>query len=336
MLLRKSNPIRSSEITPQQIFRAHQQARREARSETVIQSRRKFLATASTFGIGALTASHFAGLSNPETVYAASRLLTVPSKYTVSDPETPAFKSTNYNNFYEFGTRKDDPANNAHTLQTHPWTVEISGLVKKPRTVGIDDLMKYRPIENRTYRFRCVEGWSMVIPWNGYSLSELLNLAGPLPSAKFVQFVSLYDPKQMPDAGTGYAWPYTEGLRMDEAMHPLTLLTVGSYGDVLTNQQGAPVRVVVPWKYGFKSAKSIVKIRLVDKQPNTTWNDKRASEYGFYSNVNPAVDHPRWSQAHERHIDSSSFPRTIPTLPFNGYANEVASMYAGMDLQKFF
>jgi sulfoxide reductase catalytic subunit YedY len=208
--------------------------------------------------------------------------------------------------------------------------------VKKPQTIDIDALMKLRPIEDRTYRFRCVEAWSMVIPWNGYPLAEFIKAMDPLPSAKFIQFISLEDRKQMPDLPGGLDWPYSEGLRMDEAMHPLTLLTFGSYGETLANQQGAPVRVIVPWKYGFKSAKSIVKIRFVDKMPHTLWVDEAPDRYGFYSNVNPSVGQAGWSQAHERRLDGTGgiFTKTIPTQPFNGYANEVAGLYQGMDLRK--
>jgi sulfoxide reductase catalytic subunit YedY len=273
----------------------------------------------------------------PEAARAAeTKLTTVPSAYKVNETVTPEAKAKSYNNFYEFGTDKSEPAKNAHTLRTRPWTVQVDGLVKTPRTVDIDTILKYRPIEERIYRFRCVEAWSMVIPWNGYSLSEFIKAMDPLPSAKFVQFISLADKSQMPQIGSsGINPPYSEGLRMDEAMHPLALLTVGSYGQTLANQQGAPVRVIVPWKYGFKSAKSIVKIHFTDKMPRTTWNELNAEEYGFYSNVNPTVDHPRWTQAKERRLDSNSiFPKTIPTLPFNGYANEVAGMYQGMDLRK--
>jgi methionine sulfoxide reductase catalytic subunit len=326
MLLRntKSAPIPSSEITPQHVLEQHNQ------------NRRRFLTAAATLGAGALAARYLPGFIHPDTVEAATQLQTVPSKYAVSDPQTPFGKATNYNNFYEFGTDKSDPAKNAHTLQIRPWTIQVTGLVKKPQTVNIDDLLKYRSIESRVYRHRCVEAWSMVIPWDGYSLSEFINFCEPLPSAKYVQFLTLKDKKQMPDLPYGYDWPYSEGLRMDEAMNPLALLTFGCYGQVLPNQNGSPVRVIVPWKYGFKSAKSIVKINFTDKQPHTTWNDTNSQEYGFYSNVNPSVDHPRWSQAHERRIDSSAFPHTIPTQPFNGYADQVASMYAGMDLKKFY
>jgi sulfoxide reductase catalytic subunit YedY len=249
---------------------------------------------------------------------------------------TPPEKAKNYNNFYEFGEDKSDPAKNAYKLKTSPWSVKVEGLVKKPQTVDIDKIFGFKPIESRVYRFRCVEAWSMVIPWDGYSLADFIKAMDPLPSAKFVQFISLDDPKTeiLPE---GIQWPYSEGLRMDEAMNPLTLLTFGSYGETLANQQGAPIRVIVPWKYGFKSAKSIVKIRFVDKMPPTTWNELAPDEYGFYSNVNPTVDHPRWSQAHERLLNTNSiFPKVVPTLMFNGYGDQVASMYAGMNLRKDF
>ena len=212
---------------------------------------------------------------------------------------------------YEFGTDKSDPAKNAHTLHTRPWTVQVSGMVKKPQMLDIDTIMKCRPIESRVYRHRCVEAWSMVIPWDGYSFSEFISAMEPLPSAKYVQFISDSKNSDMPDKPGGFDWPYSEGLRMDEAMNPLCLLTFGCYGEVLPNQNGAPIRVVSPWKYGFKNSKSIVKIVFTDKQPHTLWNEMAANEYGFYSNVNPQVDHPRWSQAHERRIDSSPFPKTI-------------------------
>ncbi len=320
MLIRKSSDISSSEITPKATYEAFQS------------DRRKFLAGVGSMGAAAIAAGLF-----PESAYAATKLTTVPSPYKVNETVTPQAKAQSYNNFYEFGTDKSEPAKNAGTLRTRPWTVSVEGLVKKPQTLDIDTILRYKPIEDRTYRFRCVEAWSMVIPWNGYPLAEFIKAMDPLPSAKFVQFISLADRKQMPDLGSsGINPPYSEGLRMDEAMNPLTLLTFGSYGETLANQQGAPIRVIVPWKYGFKSAKSIVKIRFVDKMPNTTWNDLNSSEYGFYSNVNPSVDHPRWTQAKERRLDGTGgiFPKTIPTLPFNGYANEVAGMYAGMDLRK--
>jgi sulfoxide reductase catalytic subunit YedY len=327
MLLRKSvsleSTIRSSEITPQHVFEQHQT------------DRRRFLTTAATLGAGALAGRYVPDLVNPPTtVHAADQLQTVPSKYVVPDAQTPFNKATAYNNYYEFGTDKSDPAHNAHTLQIRPWTVQVTGMVKKPQTINIDDLLRYRPLESRVYRHRCVEAWSMVIPWDGYSLSEFINFCEPLPSAKYVQFFTLNDRKQMPDRAFGYDWPYREGLRMDEAMNPLALLTFGCYGQVLPNQNGSPIRVILPWKYGFKSGKSIVRFHFLDKQPQTTWNQQNSEEYGFYANVNPKVDHPRWSQARERRIDSSLLPRTIPTLMFNGYSDEVASLYAGLDLKK--
>jgi sulfoxide reductase catalytic subunit YedY len=254
------------------------------------------------------------------------------------DKVTPYKDASSYNNFYEFGTDKSDPAANAHTLKTSPWSVEVEGMVKKPGKFALEDLLKLSPMEERIYRLRCVEGWSMVIPWVGYSLAELIRKVEPLGSAKYLEFVSLADPKTMPFVGSRVLdWPYAEGLRLDEAMHPLTLLGFGMYGEVLPNQSGAPVRVVVPWKYGFKSAKSIVKIRFTDKQPGTAWNKAAANEYGFYSNVNPGVDHPRWSQATERRIgEDGLFAKKRKTLMFNGYEAQVGQLYAGMDLKKFY
>ncbi len=251
---------------------------------------------------------------------------------------TPYKLITSYNNFYEFGTDKSDPAKNAHTLKTRPWTVEIEGLVKKPARYTLEDLLKLSAQEERIYRLRCVEGWSMVIPWVGYSLSELIKKVEPLGGARYVEFVTQADPKTMPFVGSRVLdWPYVEGLRMDEAMHPLTLLTFGMYGEVLPNQSGAPVRLVVPWKYGFKSGKSLVKIRFTDKPPATAWNKAAAHEYGFFSNVNPSVDHPRWSQATERRIgEDGLFAKKRKTLMFNGYEAQVGQLYAGMDLKKFF
>jgi sulfoxide reductase catalytic subunit YedY len=251
------------------------------------------------------------------------------------DEEWTSFDSvTHYNNFYEFGTGKEDPAERAGTLRTRPWTVRIDGLVAKPQTIDIDRLTKLFPLEERIYRLRCVEGWSMVIPWTGLPLAKLLALAEPLGSAKFVAFETLRDPRQMPGQRSPVLqWPYVEGVRLDEAMHPLTLLALGLYGRVLPNQNGAPVRLVVPWKYGFKSIKSIVRIRLTDRQPPTSWNLSAPNEYGFYSNVNPEVDHPRWSQARERRI-GDWLPRK--TLPYNGYGEEVAALYRGMNLRRYF
>ena len=241
---------------------------------------------------------------------------------------------TTYNNFYEFGPGKDDPARRAHSLRTQPWTVRVEGECLRPKTWDIDALIKAFPLEERLYRLRCVEGWSMVIPWIGFPLADLIRQAQPTGKAKYVEFVSLADAKQMPGMRSWVLkWPYLEGLRMDEAMHPLSLLVVGLYGEMLPRQNGAPIRLMVPWKYGFKSAKSIVAIRFVEKQPTSAWMRAQPSEYGFYANVNPAVDHPRWSQARERRIGEFSKRRT---LPFNGYAEEVASLYRGMDLRKFF
>ncbi|HAU58024.1 MAG TPA: protein-methionine-sulfoxide reductase catalytic subunit MsrP [Comamonadaceae bacterium] len=246
--------------------------------------------------------------------------------------------ASTYNNFYEFGTDKADPARNAHTLKTTPWTVEVEGLVKKPGKYGIEDLIKLSAQEERIYRLRCVEGWSMVVPWVGYSLSELIRRVEPLGSAKYVEFITLADKARMPGLGSRVLdWPYVEGLRLDEAMHPLTLLAFGMYGEVLPNQNGAPVRLVVPWKYGFKSAKSIVKIRFTEKEPATAWNKAAPQEYGFYSNVNPLVDHPRWSQATERRIgEDGLFAKKRKTLMFNGYEAQVGQLYADMDLKKHF
>jgi len=275
-------------------------------------------------------------------VVAPGKLPALPAKQTgidgaiATDVLTAYTYASTYNNFYEFGTDKADPMRNAHTLKTKPWTLEIEGLVKKPLRLGLEDVMKLGAMEERIYRMRCVEGWSMVIPWIGFSLSTLIKHADPLGSAKFVEFVTLADPKTMPYVGSRVLeWPYVEGLRMDEAMHPLTLLTFGMYGEILPNQNGAPLRLVVPWKYGFKNAKSLVKIRFTEKQPPTAWNKAAAQEYGFYSNVNPNVDHPRWSQATERRIgEDGLFNKKRKTLMFNGYESQVAALYSGMDLSK--
>ena len=257
----------------------------------------------------------------------------------VMEKQTSKNDATSYNNFYEFGTEKDDPARNAHTLRTRPWTVSVEGECLKPRTFGIEELLKLAPMEERIYRLRCVEGWSMVIAWVGYSLSSLLKLVEPTGKAKFVEFVTLADKAQMPGLRSNVIdWPYLEGLRLDEAMHPLALLTFGMYGELMPNQSGAPVRMVLPWKYGFKSGKSIVKIRLTEKPPTTSWMASAPREYGFFSNVNPQVDHPRWSQATERRIgeEGGLFAKRRPTLMFNGYADQVGQLYAGMDLRRFF
>ena len=258
----------------------------------------------------------------------------VKSAYAVPDKLTPLKDITNYNNFYEFGTDKESPAKTAGSLKTRPWTVAVEGEVRNPKVWDIDSLLKLAPLEERVYRLRCVEAWSMVIPWVGFPLAELIKRAEPTGNAKFVEFTTLNDPEQMPGVRSPVLdWPYREGLRLDEAMHPLTLMAVGLYGEVLPNQNGAPIRLVVPWKYGFKSAKSIVRIRFVEQMPLSSWMKAGPEEYGFYSNVNPEVDHPRWSQAKERRI-GDFFKR--PTLPFNGYAEQVAQLYQGMDLQKFF
>ena len=262
---------------------------------------------------------------------------TVPGAVTM-ETLTPYTDARSYNNYYEFGLEKDDPARNAPSLKTRPWTVRVEGLVNKPKTFDIEQLLKLSPMEERIYRLRCVEGWSMVIPWIGYSLAKLLAQVEPQGSAKYVEFVTLADDKQMPGLKSRVLdWPYTEGLRLDEAMHPLTLLAFGMYGNELPKQNGAPLRLVVPWKYGFKSAKSIVTIRLTEKEPGTAWNKAARNEYGFYSNVNPDVPHPRWSQATERRIgEDGLFAKKHKTLLFNGYEAQVGQLYAGMDLKKNF
>ena len=267
---------------------------------------------------------------------AATKLTAAKTQEPFSTKEklTPQATITTYNNFYEFGTDKSDPGKNAGTLRTRPWTVAFEGEIGKPQVIDIDALLKLFPLEERVYRLRCVEGWSMVIPWVGFPLGPLIQRLQPTSRAKYVAFTTRLAPEQMPGQTTSVLdWPYVEGLRLDEALHPLAILAVGLYGKTLPNQDGAPVRLVVPWKYGFKSIKSIVKVRFVESQPPTSWNRYAPSEYGFYSNVNPAVDHPRWSQKKERRIGEF---RRRDTLPFNGYASEVASLYAGLDLVKNF
>jgi sulfoxide reductase catalytic subunit YedY len=267
----------------------------------------------------------------------AQRLDARPSDWSTIERPTSYKWVTTYNNFYEFGTDKDDPARQAHRLRVRPWTIEVDGEVNRPRRFDIEELLKLAPLEERIYRMRCVEGWSMVIPWIGFPLAELIRKVEPTGKAKYLEFITLADPKQMPGLRSSVIdWPYTEGLRLDEAMHPLTLLGVGLYGQVLPNQNGAPIRLVVPWKYGFKSSKSLVRIRFTEQQPVTSWMKSSPSEYGFFSNVNPGVDHPRWSQASERRIGEDGFlTRKRPTLMFNGYGAQVASLYAGMDLSRF-
>ena len=307
----RSRAPRASEITP----------------EAVYKDRRRFL-EAMGFGVAALVAAPLArAAAEPAVVGKAYRLQD-------NDQATPWDDVTSYNNFYEFGIEKTDPADYAHTLQTKPWTVKVDGLCGKPGDYALEDFLKPHAIEDRIYRFRCVEAWSMVIPWRGVPLADVIRKAEPMGKAKYVEFTTLADPEQM--RGLQYPvlnWPYTEGLRMDEAMHPLALLATGLYGRDLPNQNGAPLRLVVPWKYGFKGAKSIVRIRFTEEQPKTAWNMAAPHEYGFYANVNPEVDHPRWSQAKERRIGEF---RKRATLPFNGYAEDVASLYAGMDLAKQF
>lgn len=335
MLIKTSNagfhhPI-ASDITPRGVY----------------EDRRRMLKHLATgvAGVGmAQWASREAMAQNSVWGPAPGKLAPLPSKASVvagamAMEKVTAYKdASTYNNFYEFGTDKADPAVNAHTLKTDPWSVDVEGLVKKPGRFALEDLLKLSPVEERIYRMRCVEGWSMVIPWVGYSLAALIKKVEPLGNAKYVEFVTLADPKTMPFVGSRVLdWPYVEGLRLDEALHPLTLLSFGMYGEVLPKQNGAPVRLVVPWKYGFKSGKSIVKIRFTEKQPGTAWNKAAANEYGFYSNVNPNVDHPRWSQATERRIgEDGLFAKKRKTLMFNGYEAQVGQLYAGMDLKKFY
>jgi len=291
-------------------------------------NRRQIMAGVASLGIAPM----LAGQAN------AKSLAFAKSDYKVDADITPQDAATTYNNYYEFGTGKTDPAKYAGVLTTDPWSVEIGGLVNNPGKFALEDILKDVNLEERIYRFRCVEAWSMVVPWIGFQLSDLIAKADPMGDAKYVAFETLNRPDEMPGIGwnRGFPWPYVEGLRLDEAMHPLTLIATGMYGEELPNQNGAPLRLVVPWKYGFKSIKSIVKITLTDKQPPTTWNLIADGEYGFYSNVNPEVDHPRWSQASERPIGAGLFAGRIPTLKFNGYEEDVAGLYAGMDLRKNF
>jgi sulfoxide reductase catalytic subunit YedY len=321
----RGDDIAAGDITPRAVF----------------EQRRRLLMLAAA---GAATSPWWTREAFAQTGHGAKLAGKANAAFSTVEKQTPYKDVTTYNNYYEFGTDKSEPARNAGTLKPRPWKVSVEGLVKSPKTYDLDDLMKLAPMEERIYRLRCVEGWSMVIPWVGFPLAELIRRVEPLGGAKYVQFITLADKAQMPGISSPVLnWPYSEGLRLDEALHPLTLLTFGLYGEVLPNQNGAPVRVVVPWKYGFKSAKSIVKIRFVDKQPPTSWNLAAANEYGFYSNVNPNVDHPRWSQATERRIGEDKggafgglFAPKRKTLMFNGYEQQVASLYAGMDLKKNF
>jgi methionine sulfoxide reductase catalytic subunit len=320
MLIKKPNDIKSSEITPKDLYL----------------NRRQFILAASATALSAGAALSGLDLSlSPQQVIAGEKLSDLRKSSFSTSEKLNSFKDiTNYNNFYELGTDKSDPAENAKYLTTRPWTVAVEGEVKKAKTYDIDALTKIAPLEERIYRLRCVEAWSMVIPWVGFPLNSLVKLAEPTGNAKYIQFVTLQDPKRMPGQKFPVLeWPYVEGLRMDEAMHPLTILSVGLYGETLPAQNGAPIRIVTPWKYGFKSIKSIVNIRFVEKQPPTSWNISAPQEYGFYSNVNPEVDHPRWSQATERRI-GEFFRRK--TLMFNGYGDQVADLYRGMDLKKYY
>ena len=325
MLIGKKPDIPSSEITSRDAYFQYL-------------SRRRFLKGAAAAGATALVADRLAQLALPRTAFAGSKLQTVPGQLTTTGEQLTSYEDiTHYNNFYEFGVDKGDPAKNAGGLPTRPWTVKVEGLVDKPQTFDIDALLKLHPLEDRVYRHRCVEAWSMVIPWVGYSLSEFIKQCNPLSTAKYIQFLSYYDRHVEKWAGqSSINWPYSEGLRMDEAMNPLALFTFGLYGETLPNQDGAPVRVVLPWKYGFKSAKSIVTVRFVAKQPQTTWNDMAPDEYGFYSNVNPNVDHPRWSQKTERRIGLPFYEQRRTTLMFNGYSDQVASLYNGMNLKRYY
>jgi sulfoxide reductase catalytic subunit YedY len=320
MLFKKPGDVPSSEITPKETY----------------MNRRRFMTGVAIGAAAIFTGKHLIDIGTPsETVHASAKLnISSRSPFSTTETRTPYKDITNYNNFYEFSTDKYKPAKLAQALQIRPWTVEVSGAVKQKKTFDIDYFLTKFPLEDRIYRHRCVEGWSMVIPWVGFPLASFLNQLDPTSRAKYVKFTTKYDPKEMPGQRYGVLeWPYIEGLRMDEAMNPLTILAVGLYGEQLPKQDGAPIRLVVPWTYGFKSIKSIVKIELVENQPTTTWNAAAPNEYGFYSNVNPNVDHPRWSQKKERRI-GELFKRD--TLMFNGYGDQVAKLYTGMDLRKYF
>jgi methionine sulfoxide reductase catalytic subunit len=308
--------IAPSEITPPQVYF----------------NRRALLAGALASGASALLRA-----AEAPPAQGAALSYTPNARYSVSEPPNKFEEIASYNNFYEFGTDKDSPHEYAHTLRTRPWSVTVYGAAEVTGTFNLEDLLKDQPLEERIYRFRCVEAWSLVVPWVGFQLSNLLARFKPTSKAKYVEFTTLYDPRQMPGQREPVLnWPYVEGLRIDEAMHPLTLMVVGLYGRVLPNQDGAPLRLIVPWKYGFKGIKSIVKIGFTPVQPRTAWNVAAPDEYGFYANVNPEVDHPRWSQASERRIGAPFLAARRPTLMFNGYAEQVASLYQGMDLRRYF
>jgi methionine sulfoxide reductase catalytic subunit len=320
MLVKKSPDLAYSEVTPKHVYL----------------NRRNFLRAAGLLGAATVVGSGIKELVSPTQHASAGTKLnvTVKSPFSTTEKQNTYDDVTHYNNFYEFGVDKTAPAKNAQGFKTYPWTVSIEGEVKKPRKISIDEILKLAPLEERVYRHRCVEAWSIVVPWIGYSFNELIKQVEPTPKAKYVAFESFFDPRQMPEAKyAGIDFPYVEGLRLDEAMNPLALLCVGMYGETLANQDGAPVRMILPWKYGFKSVKSIVKIRFQSGEPPTTWNRLASNEYGFYANVNPKVDHPRWSQAKERRL-GEFFRRD--TLMFNGYGDQVASLYSGMDLKKYY
>jgi sulfoxide reductase catalytic subunit YedY len=320
MLIKRAPRFTSSEITDEKLYL----------------DRRRLMIGAAALALAPLAPGR--GETAPAAAAPAPLKAARNAALSLSEPPTTFEAASTYNNFYEFGVQKEDPARLAHTLRPRPWAVQVDGMVAKPQKLDIDDILKLAPLEERVYSLRCVEGWSMVIPWIGFPLGALLKRVEPTSQARFVEFTTLVDPEQFPGqkkglfAFSGLDWPYVEGLRLDEAQHPLTILTVGMYGKVLPNQNGAPVRLVIPWKYGFKSIKSIVRIRLVSEQPKTAWEKAAPQEYGFYSNVNPSVDHPRWSQATERRIGEF---RRRKTLPFNGY-DQVASLYSGMDLTKYY
>ena len=325
MIIRKPADLPSSEITPEEVY----------------VNRRAFMrrlgAGAAALAAGGALAPALAACEDVDRARRTSESngeVTEAAAQGKPDELTPYADVTSYNNYYEFGTEKGEPELMAKDFVTRPWTVRVEGMVRKPAAYALEDFIKPSRIEDRVYRLRCVEAWSMVIPWQGFPLADVLRRAEPLPGAKYVEMQTLLDPKQMPGQRRQILnWPYTEGLRLDEAMHPLTILATGLYGKPLPNQNGAPLRLVVPWKYGFKSVKSIVRIRLTDTQPRTAWNDAAPDEYGFYANVNPTVDHPRWSQARERRVGEW---RKRDTLMFNGYGDQVASLYRGMDLRKLF
>ncbi|WP_295886038.1 protein-methionine-sulfoxide reductase catalytic subunit MsrP [uncultured Thiohalocapsa sp.] len=320
MLIKRPSDIPASEVTPRAVYLR----------------RREFLRAAALAGVGAAMGT--GSLGTASAARAGEPIPNVrPSRFSTDEPPTDVDDITSYNNFYELGTDKSDPKRNADQLETRPWQVVVEGECEAPGVMGIEDVLRDFPQEERIYRLRCVEAWAMVVPWVGFPLGDLLKRFKPTSNARYVAFETLYDPTMLPGQRRGVLdWPYREGLRMDEAMHPLTILATGLYGEILPNQNGAPLRLVVPWKYGFKSIKSIVRIRFTRDEPPATWNMMQPNEYGFYANVNPEVDHPRWSQKSHRMIGAGLFARKRPTLKFNGYGEQVASLYAGMDLAKFY